>query len=1415
MKVFPILDPVSGEQLLSVEPAIEAYPDVQWRQRLNYFTGRALTHTALRTEQQGRAGHLATLGQALSPGAVTGLAAVAAPSPRGVVIEISAGLGLAASGEVVTLNRNHQVFLDDIQVYAPAWVLDSEASSSATGGAYKLGDSLAELRAAGRPLSQALVLVLQPVAVEHFGQEPSTDPCDYDPGDEAFENWQWLDGCRLALYAWPAELGPLPAPGAWRRNRIAHAIFNHERNLSAGEHLPWTHLGVPVALVGLKASLSFDFLDSHSVVRRGGEARGGALPISPAGNRFVWQAQFEQFNEQLVDWLMTETSLAPEMMRAEQTFRHLPPVGVLPKEVMNPRQQQQRFFPVSYKVEAMAIPYEQLDLAIQETASLAPFDLNTPDRLEMLVPVPQEHYEPELLVVEQISPEFGQAITEFSNRRARWLGRRLDVRSKASVTYQAIKGEPLPFPVDDPNAIDSLEQAADFEQVLVTEGDNCRYLKGQSAPPSLWYRNDFDDTDWDSGLTAIGYGSSNVATSLADMKDNYFTVFLRHRFSLGEVEEAHRYTLTVTTRGGFYAYLNGHYLDSANVSQPAYNAPATQVLDLDTRRYELGELQGRLLAGENVLAIQAHNGDITSANFIISVDLLDTEDNYGTVLRFDKQSQPHTEVTLFGKLRNYLDTSTPLSDTEVSKLDELGVEEYIDFLQKKINKADDRVEFGFLRMRTDIYRVRQMMLGNDAGTKLATSPALAEIAKGDSAVATKQELSNYYTRLKQASKTAGGGLDGEIPAGEGGSSAPPDMQAMPVMMRYIPPAGADIYVSGEMAGRAAGGVSGLKSGAGDGVDVTGAAGGKAGNIAMEIAAIQGFGSRSLENSSAELLKAVSAADIGEQNPLVGNVQFFNNATVGERLEESSANISHMAGVAAKGELISELLDTDINLADLRVPGVRDEGEESNKTFADINSAVMTNIIGGFYDSAGGDDEAAYFNAGVKALENVVGILRLVEGRVHAYRRALARCKSTLKDLKTSLQLTDQRLKTIGDELAEARHDVSVARALEMEEQARLDALNARRDKVLETLVPFLVFRRPRLLDPRHDLPVHYLNPDLSQQPLPLCDLSEVEAPEALEAMMDVVRDAPLKWFEVADEVLPKLSRPADLHVTLAGAKKRALGRINMHPFFKLNFDVPDKLFQGIGMVLQQSQQRMQLERKQTAAINVASFQRFGWREAVQKVRKVVSLGDVIDGNHGRMGASHRAARELADITEVVTCLYLRFSAISPGIRLDWAERLSQFDAAVSLRNLYTLPRFGELDYMDRHSMQALADWLYGRVVDKYSEAESLMSDLIRVALLLASQSPVNQLIAGHVAEPVRVQLGSRIRIAADLSRVRIGMAVSMNSAGNTVARGKVADITGGQVMAEISTMVSTSVDLAAGSKVQIGERLGMTLNLLR
>ncbi|MDZ7754068.1 MAG: hypothetical protein U5S82_21115 [Gammaproteobacteria bacterium] len=1408
MKVFPIDDPVRGEQLLAVEPAIERYPDADWRQRLEYFTGRALTHTALRLEQQSRAGHLATLGQAVSPGVVTGLEADAAQGGDGVVIEIAAGMGIAASGEMVHINRNRQLMLEDIRVYAPASLLAGEGDE----GAYRLGDTLGELRAAGVALPQAMVLLLQPVAVEHFGQPDSSDPCDYDPTDEAFENWQWLDGCRLVLYTWDVRLGPLPVVGYWRRNRIAYAIFEYERTLSEGEYLPWLSVGVPIALIGLDNALAFEFMDRNAVVRRGGEARGDDLPITPGGNRFLWQARFEQFNEQLVGWLMNTPGLAPADIEAGAEFRYLPPAGVLPKEAVASRQQLQHFFPPAYAVRALAIPYEQLDLAMEESASLLPYDLNTPDHVEVLVPVPQRHYDPKLLVVEVIDPIFEQTIARYTTLRNHWLGRRLVVRNKASTLFQAIKGRPLLYPTDDPMAIDSLEQAAEFEQQLVKSGDSCRYFKGQTAPPSNWFQNGFDDADWAPGITRIGYGTPGLGTALADMPGTYVTVFFRHQFRLDSIEEAHRYTLSVTTSGGFYAWLNGRALSSANVTRPLHNAPATQSQELQERLYELGELKGRLLTGENVLAIQAHNSSLQEEAFSIGVELLDTEDRFGTREVIPGKLQPpfgheQYQVETLAELRGYLDTTTPLSDGEVAQLDEIGLEAYIDLLQQKINKADDRVEFGFLRLRADMYRVRQSMLGNEVGTKLATSPALAEIAKGESAVATKIELSQFYQRIKQAPGTDGG--DG----GGGGTDVPVTPvptgggEATSAGVRHIDVASGNALVSGELSGADGFGGASMENAVLRDMALRNRNIGIAGVEGVELKAANLFRA---ESSSAALFNVATAREVGEQNPIVGMVQNFNHATVGERLEESNANVSYMAGVAVKGELLGELLDTDINIDDLSVPGVTSDGEPVSFAAMRADNSILDGVIRGNYDPVGRDDEAGYFDAGIKALENVVGVLRLIEGRVQAYRRAIARCKDTLAEIRGELNKADRRLKTIADELAEARHDVSVARALKFEEQARIDALNAKRDKLLATQVPFLLFRRPRTLDARLDAPLHYLNPDLSHQPLPLCDLSEVETPGAVAAMLEVVRDAPMKWFVAVNWILPQLSHLADLHVTLANAKQRATSSISIHPFMKTNFQVPDRLLQGLGAALTQSQQRVRIERKKTAQLDLAAFQRFGWQESIKRVPEVVSLGDLIDGSHGRMGASQRAAQEMETISKVVTCLYVRFSEIPAGIRLDWAERLSQFDRPVSLRNLYSLPRFFELDFSDRHDMQRLVDWLYGRVFSRYSEAQHMISDLIRIALLSASHAPVNQLIAGYIPAPIVVRPGSLVTVVADLTRVRVGMAVSMVSGGATLVRGRVADIAGGQVSAEVHTVLGESAQFESGARVQIGERLGMT-----
>ena len=51
---------------------------------------------------------------------------------------------------------------------------------------------------------------------------------------------------------------------------------------------------------------------------------------------------------------------------------------------------------------------------------------------------------------------------------------------------------------------------------------------------------------------------------------------------------------------------------------------------------------------------------------------------------------------------------TSSQDDDFSRIDDLGVSGFIDYVQQKANSADDTVDLGFLRARTDIYRVRRV-----------------------------------------------------------------------------------------------------------------------------------------------------------------------------------------------------------------------------------------------------------------------------------------------------------------------------------------------------------------------------------------------------------------------------------------------------------------------------------------------------------------------------------------------------------------------------------------------------------------------------------------------------------------------------------------------------------------------------------
>jgi hypothetical protein len=165
---------------------------------------------------------------------------------------------------------------------------------------------------------------------------------------------------------------------------------------------------------------------------------------------------------------------------------------------------------------------------------------------------------------------------------------------------------------------------------LVSVGDTWKYWEGSQAPaggPLGWTQRAYAETDWLSGPTGIGYGDGDDATVLANMEGSYTTVFARRTFSVPDPATIQSMDLTIDYDDGFVAYLNGAEVARRNAPGPAgtpvpFDATASQTHEAGTvETISLSAFLNALVAGNNVLAIQALNQDIASTDLSLIPEL--------------------------------------------------------------------------------------------------------------------------------------------------------------------------------------------------------------------------------------------------------------------------------------------------------------------------------------------------------------------------------------------------------------------------------------------------------------------------------------------------------------------------------------------------------------------------------------------------------------------------------------------------------------------------------------------------------------------------------------------------------------------------------------------------------------------------
>lgn len=785
-----------------------------------------------------------------------------------------------------------------------------------------------------------------------------------------------------------------------------------------------------------------------------------------------------------------------------------------------------------------------------------------------------------------------------------------------------------------------------------------------------------------------------------------------------------------------------------------------------------------------------------------------------------------------------------LSAHERMQLYLLGIDGFSAYLKSRTDRADDLVDYGFVKVQTDVYRVRQLMLGTTAATRLAVSPVLATIAQAETATASQEQISSFIADLKKkvvatppsaAPAAAVRAVAGAAAATTAGTRAG-SLLAAPLATRIDTGV---ISVGGSVGTRLGTGVIGTTLGDTATVKLpisTGLAGSIGSRAELfdtrALGDIQVIG---IGGGRAAAPAPPSPSDVANADPLTGSA-FIRTTTIAKRLEDPKSKEARDYATSSRYEAVLSLvrladtltaedggvtpglfqdvsmrgLDGDTFLDDLKPP----EGGPPplERPFTDflvkrpLLAALLkvpTRLPAG--QTTGDPDEGAMFSDSTDLSDHVVALMRKMEGRIKLYRDALGVCNAAATGVRGALAEVGTRLVDVADALAEARHDVSVARSLLAEESERLDAVNANRIRVLADEVKFLAFVRPREVENLLATPTHSVDPGLLEAPVPACLRAHPDVPDEIADMMRVVREAPANWFVAAPPILQRLDRSEPLLRMVQVAKTRALSGLAT-PIVAATAGVT-KISQAIAGVATRQVQALAPRIAAMQALDLAALAGLTWQGQRVQAEQVVSFADLADGGHGRADVARSAAAELENIRSIAVCLHAEFSAVLPALRLQWAETLSEFDAAPNLRNLASLPRWSEIAFEDRKQMQGYVDWLFGQIEPNKPDAVALVNDVVRMCLLLASHAPVDRIITGRLARPMpAVVVGTRIPLLAiDASKLRVGMQAVAYRGEQVVARALVEDIGNAEISARVVQTLAMQVELGTDVRIHFDD----------
>ena len=170
------------------------------------------------------------------------------------------------------------------------------------------------------------------------------------------------------------------------------------------------------------------------------------------------------------------------------------------------------------------------------------------------------------------------------------------------------------------------------EATLIPESSAWSWRKGDteaSNPIDLWRGVTFsEDASWVSENMPIGYGGVTALTfanPIADMRNNFTSIFLRKEFTIAPGEVPTNLLLRYLIDDGIVVWINGYEIHRDNVEDGAVSISTTGIVGGNESTWSeelIANVSSFLQEGTNVIAIHAFNQSVTSSDFGLNFELI-------------------------------------------------------------------------------------------------------------------------------------------------------------------------------------------------------------------------------------------------------------------------------------------------------------------------------------------------------------------------------------------------------------------------------------------------------------------------------------------------------------------------------------------------------------------------------------------------------------------------------------------------------------------------------------------------------------------------------------------------------------------------------------------------------------------------